>query len=107
MTNSKTSIADVRTKLQSSDRLYAEFLRVPDLSVGLYRLAAGSTDPQSPHDEDEVYYVISGRAQIQIGEHTHSANAGDVIYVKKQVEHRFFDIEEDLELLVFFAPAET
>ncbi|MEZ4674484.1 MAG: hypothetical protein R2932_09590 [Caldilineaceae bacterium] len=38
-----------------------EFLRVPDLSMGLYVLPAGDTDPQQPHTEDEVYYVINGR----------------------------------------------
>ena len=41
--------------------LYREFLRVPDLSAGLYVLEAGATDPQSPHTEDELYYVVAGR----------------------------------------------
>jgi len=36
-------------------KLYQEFLRVPALSVGVYVLAAGATDPQKPHQEDEVY----------------------------------------------------
>lgn len=40
-------------------RLYREFLRVPDLSAGLYALEAGATDPQLPHAEDELYYVAS------------------------------------------------
>ncbi|MFK7817921.1 MAG: cupin domain-containing protein [Planctomycetaceae bacterium] len=102
-----TNIAEVRSALQSSSELYSEFLRVPDLSCGLYRLAAGSKDPQSPHNEDEVYYVISGLASIQIGEQTFPAGQGDVIYVEKKAKHHFFDIKEDLELLVFFAPAET
>ena len=39
---------------------YLEFLNVPDLSMGLYILPAGGTDPQRPHTEDEVYYVVSG-----------------------------------------------
>jgi hypothetical protein len=32
---------------------------------------------------------------------------GSVIFVKAQVEHRFYDIQEELVVLVFFAPAET
>ncbi len=43
---------------------YLEFLRVPTLSCGLFTLKAGSTDMQHPHDEDEVYYVVSGRGRV-------------------------------------------
>ena len=46
---------------------WREFLRVPSLSVGLYHLKAGETDGQKPHTEDEVYYVISGRASFRAG----------------------------------------
>lgn len=101
------NLKTIRERLVQSGKLYDEFLRVPDLSVGVYRLPAGSTDPQGPHNEDEVYYVVSGRARIQIGDDDFPASAGDVIYVAKQTEHRFFDIQEDIELVVFFAPAET
>jgi mannose-6-phosphate isomerase-like protein (cupin superfamily) len=87
-------------------RLYLEFLRVPTLSVGLYRLPAGGTDPQQPHTEDEVYYIARGRGQIRVGEEDREVQAGSVIYVAAHVEHRFHTITEDLDLIVFFAPAE-
>ncbi len=101
------NIADVRTALEASGNLYSEFIRVPDLSVGLYTLPAGATDPQGPHNEDEVYYVLAGHSNIRIGDVQCPVVPGDVIYVEKKVEHAFYDIEEDLQLLVFFAPAET
>ena len=91
---------------QSSDKLYHEFLRVPDLSLGLYVLPAGSTDPQSPHTEDEVYYVVSGKAKIKVGEEDRNVTAGSIVYVAKNTEHHFHSIEEELKVLVFFAPAE-
>jgi mannose-6-phosphate isomerase-like protein (cupin superfamily) len=87
-------------------RLYHEFLRVPALSVGLYRLPAGGTDPQEPHTEDEVYYIARGRGQIRVGEEDRDVQAGSIIYVAAQVEHRFHTISEDLDIIVFFAPAE-
>jgi len=89
-----------------SEKLYLEFLRVPDLSLGLYQLPAGGTDPQSPHTEDEVYYVVSGMAKIKVADEDRIVQAGSVIYVAKDVEHRFHSIEQDLTVLVFFAPAE-
>ncbi len=94
------------TQRESSNKLYLEFLKVPDLSMGLYVLPAGSTDPQSPHTEDEVYYVVSGKAQILVAEENRDVQAGSIVYVEKNVAHRFHSIEEALKVLVFFAPAE-
>jgi mannose-6-phosphate isomerase-like protein (cupin superfamily) len=85
---------------------YLEFLRVPSLSMGMYRLPAGSVDPQSPHTEDEVYYVVSGRAQIRVGDEDRSVGGGSIVFVAAHVPHRFHTIEADLMVLVFFAPAE-
>jgi mannose-6-phosphate isomerase-like protein (cupin superfamily) len=91
---------------ESSDRLYLEFLKVPDLSMGLYVLPAGGVDPQSPHTEDEVYYVVSGRAKIKVADEERLVQAGSIVYVAKNMEHRFHSIDEELTVLVFFAPAE-
>ena len=89
-----------------ASKLYLEFLRVPSLSIGVYRLPAGGVDPQSPHTEDEVYYVVSGRAQIRVGDEDRAVGAGSIVFVAARVPHRFHLIEEDLAKLVFFAPAE-
>ena len=99
-------LAHLISQQKNSNKLYLEFLKVPDLSMGLYVLPAGSTDPQSPHTEDEVYYVVSGRAKILVADESRDVQAGSVVYVAKNVAHRFHSIEEDLTLLVFFAPAE-
>ena len=89
-----------------SNKLYLEFLKVSDLSMGLYVLPVGGTDPQSPHTEDEVYYVVSGKAQIQVADEDRAVETGSIVYVAKNVEHRFHSIEEELTVIVFFAPAE-
>lgn len=88
-------------------KLYREFIRVPMLSVGVYVLPAGGTDPQKPHREDEVYYVVRGRAHMRVGSEEQVVKAGSVIFVGGKIEHQFFDISEELEVLVFFAPAES
>lgn len=85
---------------------YVEFLRTRDLSAGVYRLSAGGVDSQQPHAEEEVYYVVSGRARFSSGTRDVAVAAGDVIFVAAKEPHRFHEIGEDLELLVFFAPAE-
>jgi mannose-6-phosphate isomerase-like protein (cupin superfamily) len=90
----------------ASGKLYHEFLREPSMSMGIYQLPAGGHDPQQPHTEDEVYYVMSGRASISVGAEIRAVSAGSVVYVEAGVDHRFHDIVEDLTVLVFFAPAE-
>ena len=91
---------------RAGGRLYHEFIRTHDLSVGLYELAAGAIDPQSPHTEDEVYYVISGRATMTVADEDRPVGPGSVIFVAADVVHRFHDVTEDLSILVFFGPAE-
>ena len=90
----------------AAGKLWLEFLRVPALSMGYYVLPAGSSDPQQPHTEDEVYYVVSGRGQMRVGEKNRVVQTGSIVYVAKQVDHQFHSITETLQVLVFFAPAE-
>ena len=99
-------LADLISQHVDSNKLYLEFLKVPDLSMGLYVLPAGGVDPQLPHTEDEVYFVANGKAQIKIADEDRAVQAGSIVYVAKNVEHRFHSIEEELTVIVFFAPAE-
>jgi mannose-6-phosphate isomerase-like protein (cupin superfamily) len=99
-------LAQLISKRQEGNKPYLEFLKVPDISMGLYVLPAGGVDLQSPHTEDEVYYVVSGRAQIQVADEDRFVQIGSIVYVAKNVEHRFHSIEEELTVIVFFAPAE-
>jgi mannose-6-phosphate isomerase-like protein (cupin superfamily) len=92
---------------EQTGELYHEFLRRRSMSLGLYVLDAGAEDPQSPHAEDEVYYVLSGRARITADGEQRAVGPGSVIFVAAGVDHRFHSIEERLELLVVFAPAES
>ena len=97
---------DVLTDQAGAGRLYHEFLRVPDLSAGLYVLEAGGTDPQSPHTEDELYYVVTGRAMVTVAGETRPVVPGTLVFVAATIPHKFHDIAERLELLVLFGFAE-
>jgi quercetin dioxygenase-like cupin family protein len=99
-------INDLARQRVAKNKSYVEFLRVPAMSAGVYVLPKGGTDPQKPHGEDEMYYVVRGVARMQIGSEHYEVLAGSVIFVEAQIGHRFYDIQDELELLVFFAPAE-
>jgi len=100
------NLNDVIAQQQASGRTYLEFLKVPTLSLGLYALPERGIDPQKPHAEDEVYFVIEGRARVIVGKEERSVAPGSIIFVAAGVPHRFHSILADLKLLVFFAPAE-
>jgi mannose-6-phosphate isomerase-like protein (cupin superfamily) len=99
-------LADMVARAKASDGYAAEVLRSDLLSVGLYTLPAGGVDDQTPHGEDEVYYVVSGRAKIKVEGEDHPVQPGTVLFVPARAEHRFHDINEELVLVVFWAPPE-
>lgn len=99
-------VARLADQQKRAGEAWNEFLRVPDLSVGIYQLKAGATDGQSPHGEDEVYYVLSGRARLVVDGTSHAVAPGTLLFVPARAQHRFEAITEDLTLLVAFGPAE-
>ena len=113
------ALDELLAKRLQAGRSYLEFLRVPAMSAGVYVLPAGAPDPQQPHHQDEIYYVVRGKAKMRLGSRgragepvegraeERSVAAGSVIFVEAGLEHRFFDVEEEeLVVLVVFAPEE-
>lgn len=99
-------LTDLEQQHRQTGRPYFEFLRRPGVSMGLYRLPAGGTDPQHPHAVDEVYVVLRGAATLRVEDEEHDVRQGSVVSVDRGREHRFHDVTEDLQVLVVFAPAE-
>jgi mannose-6-phosphate isomerase-like protein (cupin superfamily) len=93
-------------ELHKNQQPWLEFLRTSSLSMGVYHLKTGQPDLQHPHTEDEVYYIVNGRGSFRAGSKEQPVSPGMLIFVERAVKHRFFDITEDLTVLVFFAPAE-
>ncbi|RLV01390.1 hypothetical protein CTZ27_12890 [Streptomyces griseocarneus] len=98
---------ELEAERAANEGAYLQFLRERNMSVGLYALDAGDQDPQSPHAQDEIYVVMSGRAAITVGEETTHVGRGSVVYVPAGVTHRFHHISEDLRVLVVFSPPES
>jgi mannose-6-phosphate isomerase-like protein (cupin superfamily) len=97
---------ELETARQGEGTPYHEFISVADLSGGLYVLEPGVPDLQTPHTEDELYVVMSGRGRITVGDDVRDVRPGTVVFVGAGVTHRFHDIEERLVLIVAFGPAE-
>jgi mannose-6-phosphate isomerase-like protein (cupin superfamily) len=99
------NVEELQMELKKGQSYY-EFLRVPSMSAGIYQLKKDGIDKQEPHTEDEIYYVIEGKAEMFVGEKNIEVKQGSIIFVDANIEHRFHTIEEDLTILVLFSPAE-
>lgn len=99
-------LAALTDQTQQLTHPYLEFLRVAPLSAGVYFLAAGATDTQRPHTEDELYVILRGSGMLRVGDEDAAVAAGSAVFVPARVAHRFHSITEDLAVLVIFAPAE-
>lgn len=97
---------ELMPKVQSAEPCFFEYLRMPGLSSAIYRLPAGSKDMQAPHLEDEIYFVVEGKATLKVGDGEKQAIPGTILYVRATEEHSFFNITEDLTLLAFFGKAD-
>jgi len=92
------------------DEGWQQFLDCASLRSGLYVLPPGGEDKQSPHRQDEVYYVLRGEGQLvcECGENekTLPVREGSVVFVERNTPHRFEDFSQGLTLLVFFSKSE-
>src|SRR6185312_15032698 len=94
-----TLAAARRLKLPEGRRS-AEILREGEVEIRFY--APKGRDDQTPHDQDEVYVVASGRGQFRVADRLTPFAPGDLLYVAAHETHRFEDFSEDFAAWVFF-----
>ena len=103
----RVTLAQVVTALAEAPaggRPYAELIARGTLRAGLY--APRGTDTQQPHDQDEVYVVMSGRGTFRNGPVSHPFQPGDLLFVPAGVRHAFEDFSDDLYVwVVFYGPS--
>lgn len=82
---------------------YTIELKRGTLELGLYR--PPNPDPQSPHEQDELYFVMNGHGWFVNGNDRHEIGPGDALFVAAGIDHRFEDFTDDLTVwVVFYGP---
>ena len=97
-------LSEVHPHRDEDGHAYVDLLASDLLSVGYAIWPAGGEDRQRPHEEDEVYHVVSGRGTIRVAGEDRAVGPGSVVFVAARLEHRFHSIEDELRVLVFWAP---
>jgi mannose-6-phosphate isomerase-like protein (cupin superfamily) len=85
-------------------RLSALLLKHGSMELRWY--APKETDPQTPHEQDEIYVVIAGRGWFVRGDERVPFRTGDALFAPARTPHRFDNFTPDLALwVIFYGPA--
>jgi mannose-6-phosphate isomerase-like protein (cupin superfamily) len=87
---------------KNSNTYFHTFINHDNLAAGILRLSPGEKDTQTPHDSDEVYYVVKGDGFIMIDDKNYPVSPGMSYYVEKNIPHRFHGNTTDLVVMYFF-----
>ncbi len=84
-----------------SDRgIYGTLLQHGTLELGFYK--PEGSDPQEPHDQDEIYVIQSGMGFFVHGENRELFEPGEALFVPAGDVHRFEDFSDDFAAWVIF-----
>jgi mannose-6-phosphate isomerase-like protein (cupin superfamily) len=53
---------------------------------------------QTPHEQDEIYFIVSGRGVLVHEGKRDAFTAGDLLFVAAGIEHHYEDFSDDLAL---------
>jgi mannose-6-phosphate isomerase-like protein (cupin superfamily) len=99
----RISVDDANRRLSEVPQAYVELWKRGDVSLEFY--APRGLDPQTPHDRDEVYVIVSGSGIFVRDKERAPFEPGDFLFVAAYVPHRFEDFTEDFTTwVVFFGP---
>ncbi len=89
-------------KIKKSSSYFYTFINRDSLAAGILVLQAGEKDTQEPHDNDEVYYIISGDGFLKIKDKDYGISKDKLFFVAKGVDHFFHGNKTELKVLYFF-----
>ena len=89
-------------KIKNNDSYFQTFINKDSLATGVLVLKPGEEDTQTPHDSDEVYYIISGNGFLKIKDKDYKISKDKLFFVAKDVEHFFHGNTKELKVLYFF-----
>jgi mannose-6-phosphate isomerase-like protein (cupin superfamily) len=94
---------EILKKLDSSGNWFYGFLSKRSMDAGILRLMPREKDPQGPHANDELYYVIKGSGFIRMEDKDIPVKAGSIIFVPAEKKHHFHGNKDELQVLYVFA----
>lgn len=89
-------------KIKNKNSYFHTFINKDSLAAGILVLKPGEEDTQTPHDSDEVYFVLSGDGFLKIKDRDYKVSKDKLFFVAKDAEHFFHGNTRELKVLYFF-----
>jgi mannose-6-phosphate isomerase-like protein (cupin superfamily) len=90
-------------KINNSNGYFHTFINRNNIAAGILVLQPGEEDTQTPHDSDEMYYVVRGDGFLKVNNTEYCVSEGMMYYVQKEVPHKFFGNKTELVVVYFFS----
>lgn len=94
-------------KIKKSNTYFHTFINKLSLAAGVLILKPGEEDTQEPHENDEIYYIISGDGFLKIKDKDYKVEKDKVFFVAKNIEHYFYGNKKELKVLYFFGGSDS
>ncbi len=96
------SVAETRAKIRGAEHAVVAFRRGPlDVAFSF----PVRPRQQTPHKQDEIYFVIRGRGVFIHDGKRDAFESGDLLFVAAGIEHQFEDTSGDFAMWrVFYGP---
>ena len=89
--------------IKNSDEYFHTFINRENIAAGVLVLEPGEEDTQTPHNADELYYIIKGDGFLEINKKNYAISDGLAYYVQKNTPHKFHGNKKQLIALYFFS----
>ena len=96
------NLKDTLDKIKKSDSYFHTFINRDSLAAGILMLKPGEEDTQEPHENDEVYFILSGNGFLKIKNNDYEISKDKLFFVGKDVPHYFHSNTKELKVLYFF-----
>ena len=85
------------------DEYFVDFLNTESMEAGIIKLREDQKDTQTSHPLDELYYVIKGEGNINIGGKATRVHTGSAVFIPANQDHNFFGNNEELVVMYVFS----
>ncbi len=90
----------LRLTAESARQVYGVLLQHGTLELGFYK--PEGSDPQKPHDQDEIYIIQTGSGFFVHGDKREPFEPGEALFVPAGDSHRFEGFSDDFAAWVIF-----
>lgn len=92
---------DFQNELETTTTDSVRLIDTKTMTVGLkqYSEEAAKKKGSRKHTKDELYHILSGAGEIDVGGEVYSVTSGDLVYIEQEEPHDIIEVHNELTVL--------